>query len=118
MECSGFQLEVTGPQEYASKDTTRLRRWDWHCCTAQGAAVSPGNVDGTRIINADQEPGNWMSHGRTYSEQRFGVVLKGLSKEFGIVSFDELSHGDAAAIRAYVISRANQSLAEQKSNHN
>jgi len=59
-----------------------------------------------------------MSHGRTYSEQRFGVVLKGLSKEFGMVSFDELSYGGAAAIRSYVISRANQSLVQQKSNYN
>ena len=59
-----------------------------------------------------------MSHGRTYSEQRFGVVLKGLSKEFVMVSFDELSHGGAAATRSNVISRANQSLAEQKSNYN
>ena len=31
-------------------------------------------VDGTRIINADREPGNWMSHGRTYSEQRFSPL--------------------------------------------
>src|SRR5258706_1852405 len=31
-------------------------------------------VDGARIINADQEPGNWMSHGRTYSEQRFSPL--------------------------------------------
>ena len=41
---------------------------------AQTAAVSPANVDGTRIINADQEPGNWMSHGRTYSDQRFSPL--------------------------------------------
>jgi len=53
------------------------------------------------------------------SDQWFDVVLKGLLKQFGMVSFNkELSHGDAAAIRAYVISRANQSVAEQKSNHN
>ena len=32
------------------------------------------DVDGARIINADQEPGNWMSHGRTYSEQRFSPL--------------------------------------------
>ena len=42
--------------------------------TAQTAAPPPANVDGTRIINADQEPGNWMSHGRTYSEQRFSPL--------------------------------------------
>jgi quinohemoprotein ethanol dehydrogenase len=31
-------------------------------------------VDGARIQNADQEPGNWMSYGRTYSEQRFSPL--------------------------------------------
>jgi quinohemoprotein ethanol dehydrogenase len=36
--------------------------------------VKPADVDGARIIGADQEPGNWMSHGRTYSEQRFSPL--------------------------------------------
>src|SRR5215468_3372398 len=31
-------------------------------CTA---AVSP-RVDGLRIVDADKEPQNWLSHGRTY----------------------------------------------------
>ena len=53
------------------------------------------------------------------SDQWFDVVLKGQLKQFGMVSFNqELSQGDAAAIRAYVVSRANQSVAQQKSNHN
>jgi quinohemoprotein ethanol dehydrogenase len=34
----------------------------------------PANVDAARITGADQEPGNWMSHGRTYSEQRFSPL--------------------------------------------
>ncbi|MEM7017837.1 MAG: PQQ-dependent dehydrogenase, methanol/ethanol family [Pseudomonadota bacterium] len=32
------------------------------------------NVNKTRIINADTEPGNWLTHGRTYSEQRFSPL--------------------------------------------
>jgi quinohemoprotein ethanol dehydrogenase len=32
------------------------------------------DVDGARIIAADREPENWMSHGRTYSEQRFSPL--------------------------------------------
>ncbi|HKX32248.1 MAG TPA: PQQ-dependent dehydrogenase, methanol/ethanol family [Blastocatellia bacterium] len=36
--------------------------------------VKPADVDGTRIVDADQEPGNWMSHGRTYGEQRFSPL--------------------------------------------
>jgi PQQ-dependent dehydrogenase (methanol/ethanol family) len=31
---------------------------------------SAADVDGARIMNAEQEPHNWMSHGRTYDEQR------------------------------------------------
>ncbi|WP_457967251.1 PQQ-dependent dehydrogenase, methanol/ethanol family [Pseudomonas sp. R4-84] len=36
----------------------------------------PANVDGKRIIAADQEPGNWMSTGRTYDEQRYSPLNK------------------------------------------
>ncbi len=46
------------------------------------------------------------------NDQWFEIVLKGQLKQAGMVSFEkELSHDDAAAIRAYVIFRANQSLA-------
>jgi PQQ-dependent dehydrogenase (methanol/ethanol family) len=31
-------------------------------------------VDGERLVNADSEPGEWMSHGRTYGEQRFSPL--------------------------------------------
>jgi quinohemoprotein ethanol dehydrogenase len=31
-------------------------------------------VDGARIAAADSEPGNWMSYGRTYDEQRFSPL--------------------------------------------
>jgi quinohemoprotein ethanol dehydrogenase len=37
-------------------------------------AVTPANVDAARIIAADAEPGNWMTHGRTYSEQRYSPL--------------------------------------------
>src|SRR5216683_2544353 len=37
-------------------------------------AISPANVNASRLINADQQPGNWMSYGRTYSEQRFSPL--------------------------------------------
>jgi len=36
--------------------------------------ASPANVDSSRLINADQQPGNWMTYGRTYSEQRFSPL--------------------------------------------
>lgn len=34
----------------------------------------PASVDEARILGADGEPGNWLTHGRTYSEQRFSPL--------------------------------------------
>jgi alcohol dehydrogenase (cytochrome c)/quinohemoprotein ethanol dehydrogenase len=54
--------------------------------------------------------------GTLTNDQWFEVVLHGMMKQFGMVAFEkELTRDDAAAIRAYVIQRANQSLAETKS---
>jgi alcohol dehydrogenase (cytochrome c)/quinohemoprotein ethanol dehydrogenase len=42
---------------------------------AAGATANPAaGVDGARIQNADREPGNWMSYGRTYDEQRYSPL--------------------------------------------
>jgi quinohemoprotein ethanol dehydrogenase len=49
------------------------------------------------------------------SNRWFYVVLDGVLRTNGMVSFkSELSHADAAAIRAYVIARANQAKAQEK----
>lgn len=37
-------------------------------------ATGPARVDAQRLVQADREPGNWMSHGRTYDEQRFSPL--------------------------------------------
>lgn len=34
-------------------------------------STGPAQVDARRLSNADREPANWMSHGGTYSEQRY-----------------------------------------------
>jgi quinohemoprotein ethanol dehydrogenase len=39
---------------------------------ANGAKAA--DIDDARITNADREPGNWMSYGRSYSEQRFSAL--------------------------------------------
>ena len=36
--------------------------------------VKPADVDESRIINADREPENWMTYGRTYDEQHFSPL--------------------------------------------
>ena len=49
----------------------------WHAAaSAQGTAQDggAGQVDGTRIASADNEPGQWLSYGRTYDEQRFSPL--------------------------------------------
>jgi alcohol dehydrogenase (cytochrome c)/quinohemoprotein ethanol dehydrogenase len=45
--------------------------------TAARSAETGGKpVDGERIANADAEPGNWLSYGRTYSEQRYSPLKR------------------------------------------
>lgn len=39
-------------------------------------APAVANVDGARILAANDEPGNWLTHGRTYSEQRFSPLTQ------------------------------------------
>ena len=41
---------------------------------APAADASGKPVDGSRIANADTEPGNWLTYGRTYSEQRYSPL--------------------------------------------
>ena len=39
------------------------------------AHAAPGaEVDGAKIAGADSDPGEWLSHGRTYPEQRFSPL--------------------------------------------
>jgi quinohemoprotein ethanol dehydrogenase len=66
------------------------RRYAWHralpisvallcgfaATTARSAETGGKPVDGERIANADAEPGNWLSYGRTYSEQRYSPLSR------------------------------------------
>ena len=47
----------------------------------------------TRIVQADQDPGNWLTTGRTYSEQRYSPLTKidaGNVKQLGLAWFVDL----------------------------
>jgi quinohemoprotein ethanol dehydrogenase len=70
---------------------------------AQGPAASSGSsppstsgattVDGTRIANADAEPGAWMTAGRTYSEQNYSPLEQINAdnvKQLGLVWYRDL----------------------------
>ena len=37
---------------------------------AEAIRAATATVNGARVIAADKEPGNWLAHGRTFSEQR------------------------------------------------
>ena len=41
---------------------------------ASAAPPKPADVDGARIAGADREPGQWLSHGRDYGEQRYSPL--------------------------------------------
>jgi PQQ-dependent dehydrogenase (methanol/ethanol family) len=44
--------------------------------TAEAITPVAANVGSQRLLNADSEPGSWMSYGRTYSEQRYSPLGK------------------------------------------
>jgi quinohemoprotein ethanol dehydrogenase len=46
------------------------------CGSARSAEPGDKPVDGARIANADAEPGNWLTYGRTYDEQRFSPLAR------------------------------------------
>jgi quinohemoprotein ethanol dehydrogenase len=41
---------------------------------AAARSPKPADVNESRIVHADREPGNWMTYGRTYDEQRFSLL--------------------------------------------
>ncbi len=57
------------------------------------AAELAANVDAPRINGADQDPANWITYGRTYSEQRFSP-LAGITadnvKQLGLAWYADL----------------------------
>ena len=58
--------------------STRLAAWFVVvACGAIGCTRDsdvPRDVDTARILAADREPGNWLTHGRTYGEQRYSPL--------------------------------------------
>jgi quinohemoprotein ethanol dehydrogenase len=40
----------------------------------KAAAAEPANVDHQRLLNADREPGQWMTDGRNYTAQRYSPL--------------------------------------------
>src|SRR5262245_16028117 len=54
-------------------------RLTWAASVFAVSALASGAqraVDGQAIAQADRQPGNWLSYGRTYSEQRFSPLKR------------------------------------------
>jgi quinohemoprotein ethanol dehydrogenase len=49
----------------------------------EAAGPKPAHIDSNRLINAASEPGNWMTHGGTYNEQRFSKLTQINSENVG-----------------------------------
>jgi quinohemoprotein ethanol dehydrogenase len=63
----------------------------WGASQAMETDTKP--VDGTRIENADAEPQNWLSYGRTYDEQRYSPLQQinaENAKNLGLAWFADL----------------------------
>jgi len=57
------------------------------------AAEAPVRVDAARMNNADRDAANWLSYGRTYSEQRFSPLTRitaDNAKQLGLAWFADL----------------------------
>jgi alcohol dehydrogenase (cytochrome c)/quinohemoprotein ethanol dehydrogenase len=56
-------------------------------------ANAPASVDAARMKRADSDAANWLSYGRTYSEQRFSPLSKinaGNAKQLGLAWYADL----------------------------
>ena len=95
-------------------DLTTVRRLG--AATAIGLALTavglsacdkpPAAVDQARLEAADKEPGNWMSHGRTWSEQRYSPLEKvntGNVKDLGLAWQFQLSTNRGVEVTPVVV---------------
>ena len=42
---------------------------------SQPQKAGPESVTEALLVNADHEPGNWLTYGRTYNEQRLSLLM-------------------------------------------
>ncbi len=74
--------------------------------SSRGAASGGAPVNGARIANADAEPGNWLTYGRTYSEQRYSPLAKINDKnasQLGLAWFADLDTNRAQEATPLVV---------------
>ncbi|MEQ1930300.1 MAG: PQQ-dependent dehydrogenase, methanol/ethanol family [Parvularculaceae bacterium] len=83
--CAALALIACGKKEKAAKATPGV-------VPAEIVHVATAGVDAAAIVNADANPGEWLSHGRTYAEERYsplGQINRGTVKELALAwSYD------------------------------
>src|SRR5258706_257296 len=70
-------LAACGPADNAQKPAVRKPAPVVRANTSGDPAQrleDAADIDGEKIIHADDTPGDWLTHGRTYSEQRFSPL--------------------------------------------
>lgn len=70
----GGEGEAPMPQMTAAPEEEMAAPEDAGGQQAAQEETGPAAVTGARIAGADSEPGSWLAHGRTYSEQRFSPL--------------------------------------------
>ncbi len=82
----------------------------WALALTLSACSQGPAVDEARIAAADSAPGEWLTHGRTYSEQRFSpldqINTQNVSQLGVAWTYELRSPRGAEAIRAYVAGEA------------
>lgn len=72
-----YFLVTSGPDRSDVEETPQTSIEDnTQLSVADRIRAATATVDESRIVKADQEPGNWMAHGRTYDESRFSPLTQ------------------------------------------
>src|ERR1700735_380995 len=66
------------------------------CVAPPLLAQGPAAIDQQRLTNADKDPGQWMSHGRDWTEQRFSPL-----KQINAANVDRLGLAWFAELNTY-----------------
>ncbi len=66
--------EATGPEEADVANAPTETATDAAAGGGRASIEEATQINRERVVNADAEPGNWLAHGRTYSEQRYSPL--------------------------------------------
>ena len=83
--CASVGVLVSCAQQESEQEAVTVEEPQLSVLAAKAQEVT-ASVNTERITNANSEPGNWLSHGRTYDEQRYSPL-----KQIDTTNVSELS---------------------------